>query len=557
MGVLGDGRGKNAAGSEMREMLERFHADLESLNRWFPVDYSAQRTSRTRRFLSEWLTALGGVNYDRLGLDDKIDYQLFRNHLRREEHNLTLAEQMEREIAPLVPFAASITDLEESRRRMETFDPARVAGLMNDLDKQIAVLRKRVEAGFDVSRIRAFRAANRVDSLQAALKTWFDYYHGYDPLFTWWVAEPHRALDESLRGYAAEIREKLAGIAPGDAGAIVGEPLGREALLAELVFEMIPYTPEELVEIAAREFAWCEAEMRRASQEMGFGDDYRQAVERVKTLHVAPGEQPALIRDLALEAIRFVEERNLVTVPPLAKETWRMEMMSPERQKVNPFFLGGESIIVSYPTNTMSHDQKRMSLRGNNPHFARATVQHELIPGHHLQFFNLERYRIWRRPFETPFWIEGWALYWEMLLWDIGFPRSPEDRVGMLFWRMHRCARILFSLSFHLETMTPEECIDLLVNRVGHERDNAEAEVRRSFGGDYPPLYQCAYMLGGLQMRALRRELVEGGRMSERDFHDEALRQSAIPIELLRAALSGNPPSLDFTPSWRFYEGLK
>jgi uncharacterized protein (DUF885 family) len=105
--------------------------------------------------------------------------------------------------------------------------------------------------------------------------------------------------------------------------------------------------------------------------------------------------------------------------------------------------------------------------------------------------------------------------------------------------------------------MTPEECIDLLVNRVGHERDNAEAEVRRSFGGDYPPLYQCAYMLGGLQMRALRRELVEGGRMSERDFHDEALQQSAIPIELLRAALSGNPPSLDFTPSWPFYEGLK
>ena len=51
----------------------------------------------------------------------------------------------------------------------------------------------------------------------------------------------------------------------------------------------------------------------------------------------------------------------------------------------------------------------------------------------------------------------------------------------MLFWRMHRCARIIFSLSFHLGKMTPQECIDFLVDKVGHERDNATAEVRRSF----------------------------------------------------------------------------
>ena len=54
-------------------------------------------------------------------------------------------------------------------------------------------------------------------------------------------------------------------------------------------------------------------------------------------------------------------------------------------------------------------------------------------------------------------------------------------RAGALFWRMHRCARIIFSLGFHLEKMTPKECIDLLVDRIGHERDNATAEVRRSF----------------------------------------------------------------------------
>ena len=69
-----------------------------------------------------------------------------------------------------------------------------------------------------------------------------------------------------------------------------------------------------------------------------------------------------------------------------------------------------------------------MSMRGNGIHVSRATVQHELIPGHHLQGFMSERYNTHRNLFGTPFMGEGWSLYWEFLLWDQGFPRSPEDR---------------------------------------------------------------------------------------------------------------------------------
>jgi uncharacterized protein (DUF885 family) len=230
-----------------------------------------------------------------------------------------------------------------------------------------------------------------------------------------------------------------------------------------------------------------------------------------------------------------------------------MEMMSPERQLVSPFFLGGETILVSYPTNTMTHEQKMMSMRGNNRHFSRATVYHELIPGHHLQGFMASRHRAYRSVFTTPFWTEGGALYWEMLFWDMNFARSPENRIGMLFWRMHRSARITFSLSFHLEKMTPEQCIDLLVNKVGHERDNATAEVRRSFAGDYGPLYQCAYLLGGLQLRGLRRELVESGKMTNRQFHDAVLKTNRIPIEMVRASLTNRKLTRDFSAGWKFY----
>ena len=273
-----------------------------------------------------------------------------------------------------------------------------------------------------------------------ALDEWYRFSAGYDPAFTWWVAAPYKKMVDALDRYRLTLREDVLGIESGEDDPIVGTPIGRDALVADLAAESIPYTPEELLSLGERELAWGEREMKKAAAALGFGEDWRAALEKVKTLHAPPGRQPELIRELAREAEEYLERHDLVSVPPLAKEIWRMRMMSPERQKVNPFFTGGEVISVSFPTDTMEHPDKLMSLRGNNVHFARATVFHELVPGHHLQAFMTARYNAHRGAFQTPFWREGWALYWEMLLWDRGYARGPEDEIGALFWRNHRAA---------------------------------------------------------------------------------------------------------------------
>jgi hypothetical protein len=270
-------------------------------------------------------------------------------------------------------------------------------------------------------------------------------------------------------------------------------------------------------------------------------------------LYVEPGQQVQLVHQLAQEATDYVRDHDLVTVPLICSNLWRTFMMTPERQRVNPFFLGGTSIIVSYPTDTMDHESKMMSMRGNNVHFSRSTVFHELIPGHHLQFHMKARYKQYRNIFTTPFWIEGWSLYWEMILWDKKFPVTAENRVGMLFWRMHRCARIMFSIKFHLGELSPQECIDFLVEKVGHERFTAEGEVRRSFNGDYSPLYQAGYMLGALQLYELRKEVVESGAVTEKQFHDRFLKENEMPIELFRALIKDQPLKANFGSRWKFY----
>jgi hypothetical protein len=542
-----------ASESELRDVVERYSLDLLALQRRYPVEASSERTARLEKFYADWKARASAIDFDKLGVEGRIDHVLLRSRIDYEARLLGREQQWRAEARPLLPFAEPLIALNDARLRMEKLDPAKAAGTLDKLAADVDATRRALESGAQKpSRVIAFRAQEELADLKRAFDAWYGFYSGYDPSFTWWNAASQKKLVRALDGYRAFLREKTLGIKAGEEDPIVGLPIGREALALDLQSEFIPYTPEELLQIADREYAWCEAEMKKAAREMGLGDDWRAALEKVKNGYLPPGEQPELIRFLAREAEDYLERHGLITVPPLAKEDWRMQMMSPERQKVNPFFTGGESISVSYPTDTMDYADKLMSMRGNNPHFSRATVFHELVPGHHLQGFMTARYNAHRRAFRTPFWGEGWALYWEMLLWDRGFQKSPENKVGMLFWRMHRAARIMFSLGFHLGRMTPQQCIDLLVERVGHERANAEGEVRRSFNGSYPPLYQLAYMMGGLQFKAMHKELVESGKLTDRAFHDRIISGGSMPVEMVRARVLKQPLAKDHKAAWRF-----
>jgi hypothetical protein len=550
---------QTSGGFDMPTAVARYSTDRQTLERYYSTRHSHERQQAVDQFAATWLEVLDHqVPFESLDVNGRVDWLLLRAKLQEDLRSSTATKKREAEIARLVPFADSILSLDDDLRRFAFVDGADAARRISTLADDLERLTAEITSGkLTAPPTAGRRAARFTEGLRETLKRWRDFYNGYDPMFTWWVGEPWNRADTALEAYAKLLDERIAGVSASDKDTIVGDPVGLEAVEDALASEFIPYTPEELIAIGRKEFAWCKEQMRACSRKLGYGDDWRKALDHVKNDHVKPGQQPALIRDLAYEAVDYVGRQDLITIPDAATNTWRMEMMSPERQRVNPFFLGGDTMIVSYPTDTMTEEQKLMSMRGNNIHFARATVFHELIPGHYLQQYMSERYRPWRSEFSTPFWVEGWAFYWEMLLWDLDFPRSPEDRIGMLFWRMHRAARVIFSLSFHLGQMTAPQAVDFLVNEVGHERENAAGEVRRSFeSNDYGPLYQCAYQLGALQFRALHAEMVDSGKMTNRQFHDAVLKLNSIPVEMIRASLMQQKLPKNFAAQWKFYEEM-
>ncbi len=562
-----------ADGASMPLVVERYWRDERDVGSFYGVGWSEERWSRLERLYDRWEAELAGIDFDALDVQGRIDWLLLANHLRARRNAVELERARLAEMEELLPFRGAINAMEIARWGTPEVDAQEIAGIITQIAEEARGVRGRVKRrgespeppdpesdSLHVSPAAALRAAGAVASLRRTLHRTVRGGIDHTPGFAWWVSPTLAAAEKELGEYERLLRRDIAQQKGEDDDPLVGDPIGRRAILADLRTELIDYSPEELIEIAERELAWHRQAMIEAAREMGFGDDWRAAMDEVKTRSVEPGRQDVFVAETAREAIEFLRAGDMVSIPPLVEELWRTEMIPGERQRLFPFaYYGGLHMGVAYPSGEMGHDDKLATLRGNNRHFTRNVVPHELVPGHHLQRFMAARYNPHRRLFSTPFLVEGWALYWEMVFWDRGWAQSPEDRIGILFWGKHRCARIIVSLRFHMGEMTAEEMVEFLVDEVGHERLSATGEVRRYIGEAYSPLYQVAYMIGGLQFRALHEEVVGAGRMSDRAFHDEILTYGSIPVALIRAGMLADSPEAigrDWDAAWRWDEAL-
>jgi len=162
------------------------------------------------------------------------------------------------------------------------------------------------------------------------------------------------------------------------------------------------------------------------------------------------------------------------------------------------------------------------------------TAVHEAWPGHHLQMLTARNAASEvRRVSWTPVTVEGWALYCEELMAEHGFFSTVEER---LFQRLHllwRAVRIVLDIGLHTRGMTPDQAVDMLVDRVAMDRAKAQAEVSRYCAW---PTYQLCYAVGRRELLHLRdawRESV-GESAPVRQFHDAVLGYGGLPISLIR-----------------------
>lgn len=182
-------------------------------------------------------TALAALPFSSLPHDAQVDHVLLTNIIKLDLRRLQQVEDRMAEALPLLPFAPDIFELIDNRIRVEPPDSPKIAANLFRLEKQIAGLRKEIPSRKGtVKPTIANRAARLAREFSATLKEWNTFYNGYDPNFSCWTAEPLAKLNKAIDTYAADLREKLAGVPQTDLDTILGDPIGDAALRDELRF---------------------------------------------------------------------------------------------------------------------------------------------------------------------------------------------------------------------------------------------------------------------------------------------------------------------------------
>jgi uncharacterized protein (DUF885 family) len=208
---------------------------------------------------------------------------------------------------------------------------------------------------------------------------------------------------------------------------------------------------------------------------------------------------------------------------------------------VSAFGDGLEGRLVLTPIEEwMTPDQRAERLRSHHRAWIPIIAVHEAYPGHHVQAIKLrDNPRPLRKVVREPIFSEGWGLFTEELMFELGFLQGDDVRLTQLRNRLWRAARVILDASLHTGRMTFDEAVDFLVERVRFERYAAELEV-----GMYVrrPTYVLGYLIGMQEIQAIRDDYVaQSGQPSPPSvLYDRLLTIGSIPPALVREELLGS-----------------
>ncbi|MCU1547493.1 MAG: hypothetical protein JWO29_444 [Arthrobacter sp.] len=179
------------------------------------------------------------------------------------------------------------------------------------------------------------------------------------------------------------------------------------------------------------------------------------------------------------------------------------------------------------------------------------TVFHEGVPGHHLQIgtaiYRRELLNKWRRNVSwTSGHGEGWALYAEKLMQELGYLKDPGDHMGMLDMQRMRAARVVFDIGVHLELevperwgsgiWTPDQGLRFLKANLPMSEGQLKFEFIRYLGW---PGQAPSYKVGQRLWEQIRAELESRPGFDLKAFHTKALNIGSVGLDTLKRALLG------------------
>lgn len=356
----------------------------------------------------------------------------------------------------------------------------------------------------------------------------------------------NRQIVEALTKYSEWLKNDLRPQAAGDYA--IGAQAYRR-MLADSDMVEIPLDRLEAVGVA--ELARLQEQFRQTAGELDPKASPAEAAAGLAKQH-PPADQVIAQVSGGLAALRsYVVEHHIATipseVPPIVAETppfmrattfASMDSPGPLEKSTEAYF------YVTLPDPSWPAQKTEQLLAFYAPPTISDTSVHEVYPGHYVQFLNN---RLNSDPVRTIYHSgangEGWALYCEQMMLDEGLHRGDARyRLAQLQMALMRACRYLVGIRMHTRGMTVDEAANFFEKNSYQTPHNARVEALR--GTDDPGYLR--YQLGKLMILKLREDLKEkeGPSFDLGRFHNEYLRQGAVPVPLIRRAMLGDEGTL-------------
>ncbi|HEX4496560.1 MAG TPA: DUF885 domain-containing protein [Thermoanaerobaculia bacterium] len=534
-------------------------------DRW--SDLSPAGLERLRAVTNEELAALKAIDRGRLTPPEQVEADLFRRRLegqiegfRFPSEQMSLTEYGIQQVVPSTLAAAPAATLKDYEDLL-----ARLNALPALVDQNIALMEKGLAAGVTSPKALVQGAPDQVRALLTD-----------DPAKSPLLARFQRISDDVPEDDQARLRQaaltayqtqaapafrKLLGflteayIPHARDGISVGAlPNGAE-WYAYLVrgATTTDLTPRQVHEIGLAEVKRIRAEMDRIIGGITAGTGFQGSfADFVRFLHTDPRFFYANEEDL-VAGYRAITGRADLKIPALfgtvPKLAYRVVPIpaNEARSRATAYYEPG-SVSLGRPGTCFVNT---FDLKARPRWEMEALALHECTPGHHLQVSIAQQIKkppkVLNYHDYTAF-VEGWGVYAETLGDEMGFYQDPYTKFGQLSYALWRSMRLVVDTGIHSEGWTRQQAIDYCRETTAQDDRAIAAEVDRFITS---PALALAYKIGELKITGLRaaaqKEL--GPAFDVRAFHDEVLKQGALPLDFLERNIQAWAASVKGAPA--------
>ena len=275
----------------------------------------------------------------------------------------------------------------------------------------------------------------------------------------------------------------------------------------------------------------------------------RQVIDKISLRHVQPDSFQSAIEKQIPALAAFVTEKNLLYLDPSKPLVVRKEpaymagIAGASISSPGPYDKGGNTYYNVGSLAGWDAAQAESFLREYNDYILQTLNIHEAIPGHYAQLvYSNQSPSIIKSVFENGAMIEGWAVYAERMMMESGYGNN-EPEMWLLYykWNLRSACNTILDYSVHVNNMSKEEAMQLLVNEAFQQQAEAEGKWRRV---SRTQVQLCSYFTGYTEIYDLREELKKkmGTAFDLKAFHEKFLSYGSAPVKYIAELMRKEQP---------------